>query len=808
MDSVLYQVTPAVGADGKGIMKLIPVQRSDRQPPPAQQDVQRSNGQLLGQSYLTQTHAQVISGQSFPTQTPVLRTNGVSHPTLMPVQLLSAQFFPTQTPVQSYPIQTPVQIINGQSVPMQMPFQRTDGQSYLTAVPQKVFTVFKPLLQSASPPFVSPLNVLTGKMDSLKTQSLQQQTEARIPQTGSPSVGGSSEIPASETSPALRKSEVPNFPTEAHAPSVYSSKHQPVVKDQTFSPSASFSAKRSSPIVIYLSPDSTENPEVALGSAADRLRELAVMVNTCDSLCKSAGSEPFTCDAPLKKGPAPKLKLIPKASGRPCSPTRWVIEEIGSCLAKGPSIKLPPSESAHFSKKQDVPNQTLPENPNPWVVYDGRMFYGTKAGRSSSKPPTATQSLPPSSFSSLQQPVGSAGSLTNEVIDLCDDDCSPSSNMSSVYCEEEDHVIFVSYVPPKSKSGSGLKDGLGSGSSSSRTNAAAGRDTGRVQSPSISLNGSGPAEGVIVESLNPKCLIGTTKQCPDNLEMDTEAGSSGSPSKEEHPATVQNSELPVPAGTSSSAPETCPKSDHQLRNIFGITADVKICLQKIDEMPHWCVSASVVQTTSRGPVDGSDLSRDVLKAKEVSLQDFPSPDKLDDNVRTEREHSPSPHSRTLRSPCVSKENCCSFSPQAKPVFGYVEPIDEDFPDENDLPQLQDTPVHPQTQTCVEVTANTRRMGRTRKRTMCLCCVPPTLLPVIKSGTRLEELEMWMSAIEPASKRVGRTKAARKTSTRISHPNCRVHKPPAGSDPSTVPEGLKRHEQIKKHNEHQAKKLHK
>lgn len=260
-----------------------------------------------------------------------------------------------------------------------------------------------------------------------------------------------------------------------------------------------------------------------------------------------------------------------------------------------------------------------------------------------------------------------------------------------------------------------------------------------------------------------------------------------------------NSELPVPAGTSSSAPELCQKSDHQLRNIFGITADVRICLQKIDEMPRWCVSASVVQTNSRGPVDGSDLSRDVLKAKEVSLQDFPSPDKLD----VDGEHSPSPHSRTLRSPCVSKENCCSFSPEAKPLFSYVEPIDEDFPDENDLPQIQDAPVHPQTQTCVEVNANTRRMGRTRKRTMCLCCVPPTLLPVIKSGIRLEELEMWMSASEPASKRAGRTKAARK-----SHPNCRVHKPPAGSDPSTVPEGLKGHEQIRRHNEHQAKKQHK
>uniref|UniRef100_A0A3B3XZM5 Uncharacterized protein n=1 Tax=Poecilia mexicana TaxID=48701 RepID=A0A3B3XZM5_9TELE len=88
--SVLYQVMPAIGADGKDIMKLIPVHRSNGQPPPTQQNV--------GQSYLTQTHVQVINGQSFPAQTPVLRTTGLSHPTLTPVQLLNAQFFPTQIP--------------------------------------------------------------------------------------------------------------------------------------------------------------------------------------------------------------------------------------------------------------------------------------------------------------------------------------------------------------------------------------------------------------------------------------------------------------------------------------------------------------------------------------------------------------------------------------------------------------------------------------------------------------------------------------------------------------------------------------
>ncbi|KAM4737302.1 uncharacterized protein lrif1 [Anableps anableps] len=765
--SVLYQVMPAVGADGKNIMKLVPVLRNNRQPSLTQPVVQGSNGQ----AYLTQT----------------------------PVQIINAQFFP---------IQTPVQVIN--------------GQSYLNTTPQKVITVFNPLLQGASPQFigspVSAVNVWSSQMDSssrssLNTKSPQQQTvnsEAKIPQTRSPSVGCSVEVPLSEKSPTLCRSEVPNVPNEAQVPSVSVSKHQPVVKDQLLSPSASFSAKCSSPTVIYVSPVTTENPKATqtIGSTAEHLRGLAVMVNTYEE------SQLFTCDAPPKKGSAPKLKLIPKVSKRPNSPTRWVIEEMGGCTAEDVSITPPSSESASspslssFSKKEDVPKQTLPESPNPWVMYDGRLFYGTKKGGSSSKSPAAPQLLP----SSSQQPVKSAGPLTNEVIDLCDDDSSPSSNTAAIYGGEEDNVIFVSYVPPKSKSGSAQKDWLGCESSSSRADVPAGRDRGRLQSTSGSRDVAGPAEVVRTESLNPKGLMGIPDQQLDNLEMDAEMGSLAAPSKEQRAPAVQNSELPVPVGTSSSAAQPCQKSDHQLRSIFGITADIKICLQKIDEMPHWCVSANVLQTKSRGPVDGGEMSRNVFKVREVSLQEFPSPDKLDVKVLTEQ--SPSSHAISLRSPCVSKENCCnssemSFSPGAESVFGYVEPIDEDFPDENDIPQLQDTPAHPQT--FVEVNTNTRRMGRTRKRTMCLCCVPPILLPVIKSGTRLEELERWMSTTETASKRGGRTKAARKdgkTSTKVSHLNCRVHKPPASTGSSTGSEGLKRHEQIRRHNEHQANKQHK
>ncbi|MED6265077.1 hypothetical protein CHARACLAT_021795 [Characodon lateralis] len=866
--SVLYQAMPAVGADGKNIMKLIPVLRNNGQPFPTQAAVQRSTGH----SSSTQTPVQIINAQSFPAQMPALRTNGLSYPTQTPVQIINAQFFPTQMPVQrangqAFPSQTPVQIINRQSFPIQMPVQRTNeqsyptlkpvqiinspssltqmpavktsrqsfltqasvlrtnGQSYLTTTPQKVITVFNPLLQSAPPQFISRL----ANGGASKKQSPQQQTVtslAKIPQTGSPSVGSSIELPVTVKSPTLPKSNVLNVPTRTQVKRISVSKDQPVVKEPNFSPSACFSARCSSPTVIYVSPVTTMNQKVTqtIGSAAERLRELALKVNTCDSLSKGDESQAITCDSPLIKGTTPKLKLIPKVSQRPNSPTRWVIEEMDSCTAQSTTVKHLSSESASsgclqsFSVKEDVPNKTLPENP--WVIYDGRMFYVTKKGSSPSESPAATQLI----SSSPQQPAKSPFTQTNEVIDLCGDGSSPSSNMPPIYCGDEDNVVFVSYVPPKSKSGPAQKHKLGSVSSNIRTDVSAQRDGGQVQSTSIIHDTPvyGPAEVDRTESLNINGLKRIPDQQVDPLEMDAETGSSANPNKEECASKVQNSEQPVPDGTSLSTCEPCQKSDHQLRNIFGITADLKICLQKIDETPHWCFSANFPQTKSRGPVH-SEKSTNVLKVKEVSLQDFSSPDRLDVKVLTEPSYSISFRSPDIKlntkPQCMSKENCCSglemsFLPEGESVIGYVEPIDEDFPDENDISQLRDTPVQLETQTCLDVNTNMRRVGRTRKRTMCPCCVPTILHPVIKSATKLEEAERWMSTTQRSRKRRGRTKASRndgRTSRRISFPNCKVHQPPASSGSSTASthtERLKRHEQIRRHNEHLAKKQHK
>ncbi|XP_038164911.1 ligand-dependent nuclear receptor-interacting factor 1 [Cyprinodon tularosa] len=817
--SVLYQAMLTVGADGKNIMKLIPVPRRNGQPSPTQAAVQRSKGH----SHLTPT--------SFPTQIPV-RSNTMSHSTLTPVPIINAQFVPTQMPIQktngqTCPTQTPVQIINGHS-PIQVAFQRTNeqsvqiigpkslptqtplstsGQPRLIATPKKAFSVYKPLLPKASPQFtsrpvssvnVSPSQIDSSHRDSLHEQSPQQQTvnpSAKVPQTGSPSVGCSVEPQVTAVSPAVHQSDVHKIIPKEQSQKNKLSNGRPDVKEPIFAPSACFSARESSPTVIFVSPGNTRHQEVTktIGSAADRLRNLAEIMNKYNSNSNSGKTREFNCGLPPQAGVGPKLKLIPKLSKRPNSPIRWVIEDIDSCNDGHASIKPLSSESASSGNPASL-NKTASERP--WLTYDGRLFYVTKRGGSSFESPAATQSVPSSSQQSVflttvgKSPVTSA----DEVIDLCDDDGSPSSYMPENNPGDEDNVIFVSYVPPKTKSCSTGKEQLGVDGSNSRTDVLPARDGERIQNTSVSREECvvSPTEMDASESLTSKRLERNPDQQLVTMETDAETVDLANTNKEESSPTVQNSEQPAPDQTSSSASELCQTSDHQLRKIFGITADVKICLQRLDEAPHWRLPAQFPHTKSRVPVEGDGRLRINFK------------DKVDVKVLTELEQ------------CASKENCCSglensFSPEAESVIGYVEPIDEDFTDENYIPQLQDTHVHPQTQKCGDINPSTRRVGRTRKRTMCLCCVPTILHPVIKSATSWEEVESWTSTIEGMSKGGGRTKASRKdgrTSTGIGYPSCKVHKTSASSGSSTDSDGLKRHEQIMRHSQHQAKKQHK
>lgn len=151
--------------------------------------------------------------------------------------------------------------------------------------------------------------------------------------------------------------------------------------------------------------------------------------------------------------------------------------------------------------------------------------------------------------------------------------------------------------------------------------------------------------------------------------------------------------------------------------MFGITSDVRISLRRMDETSSWSGSARSECVSSL-----EDLQEATNRLRELSGSC--KRQHADHSVNNECHSAQSPLSRTL----------CDAETES--MVGYVEPIEEDFPspDENDMPTLHHTTAQLQTQT--------RRIGRTRKRTMCPCCTPGFLGPAVKSSPRLEEPEKW------------------------------------------------------------------
>lgn len=252
---------------------------------------------------------------------------------------------------------------------------------------------------------------------------------------------------------------------------------------------------------------------------------------------------------------------------------------------------------------------------------------------------------------------------------------------------------------------------------------------------------------------------------------------------------------------------------------------MNICLQRIDEASAGSLPAELLQMAGEAHQEPTSS----LKEKEPFLQDLYSPQEtgsygeslIDVKAMKEQELLADPatplkcsHFKLNTKPLSALKNKhhagqsslkgTSCGVETEPVIGYVEPIDEDFlsTDENDMPNSQDT------QTCVDLNANTRRIGRTRKRTVCPCCVSGTQGPAAKSSTKSSEPEnKWAWTTEQTSRKGGKTKAARKdvkTSGRIScltaknKQNCKTHAVPASDSLTSVDyDDLKQQEQIRR-----------
>ncbi|XP_037629780.1 ligand-dependent nuclear receptor-interacting factor 1 isoform X2 [Sebastes umbrosus] len=699
-----------------------------------------------------------------------------------------------------------------------------------------------------------------------KHQLHQQKAPMATPVTNSRKLGRPpNQLPVTVKSPALSRGQYLQIPPNAQVRTVQASELPPGIKKQIFTSSNNSSPSSGLPSAAYVSPIASVNLGLTpqSDSALDKLKLLCNIANK-------------TSCGPPSKGSQPHLKLIPKVSQRPNSPIKWAIEEEDNSAAPTldptdfsvtSEILRVVAERENGGKHCDIITKPVSGSSqgksgrgqeNNLVMCRGKMFFVAQ------NPQQSLESAAPQKRQGVKMILLDG---SDEVIDLCDDDThddtsqqAASVHMSAVTHPDEDNVIFVSYSPPKSESESEstqdlrLKtqmalvketDQMGKSSSNNVTEQKSLDDTAgtlgrRKPGQSTSVNTvknrtHACGSAVMHEASSISSQQSTSTKQLESMDVETKSpadpstsdGSSEICSRMEDTHKMESSMNPAESWTSSLSPESCEMADNLLRQMFGITADVKICLQRIDGASVGSLPAEPLQCVSMRSVEDHQEPTSELKEKELFSQETDSCSGLinDERVKvpTDQELSgdsatPSPHTD------IGPLECSHFKPNTKTLsvlrnkrhlgntsltgtsddvetesmIGYVEPIDEDFlsTDESDTHNSQDTAARPQTPTCVDLDTSTRRMGRKRKRTTCPCCIPGT-----------QEPEQWAWTTERTSKKGGRTNAVRKdvkTSGRISCLTaknkhiCRTSEDPASESLSTTSvdyDELKLHEQI-------------
>lgn len=703
---VYYQAIPAVGADGKNIMKLIPVQ--------------------------------MVNGHFFRTDVNKARTDCT----------------PQKAAIQGV------------------------KKAALSDIPSHQFVKKQ----------VSSVNTTSNRVEldhgySLNKLSVQQQAVSlpdKAPSTTThPANCGRSvrrpcQLQVTRTSPPLTKGHHLPDATNAQVQTIPVSELCHVVKKPTFNLSENSSAGSNSPSVAYLSPTPTVNHGVTppTNSALDSLKLFSDTSNKAQCRSHSKGSNPH-------------LKLIPKASQRANSPIKWVIEE-EETLGKNCDIVQAAAEreTSREGSEKTVPRSVLGKSgqgqKNAQVVCNGKVFYLSKkcnvpfkTGQSDpatlvlnckshrTRTPSSQQSVEPVLTQTQQDIRIIIPDESDEVIDLCDEeDSTPPAALV-----DEDNVIFVSYIPPKSESGStqmaleketdktsATRSNCVTKDKSCRTGV---NDEDKDRGPP--LRGKQPGQMSLPTVKNVACVTNmhrdsnvksqrcTSTQQLKNVKADVETqspadtssleNSSGTSQRGKDTDKMHSSSDPAPCWTSLLPPKPRQMADHVLRQIFGVTADVKICLYRVDETSVWPDHTQPLQSeSSLGSVE--NLHESCKKQKMHNELDLSA----DPATRTCQTHI------SIENKCYSGENSCDVRSAAE--IGYVEPIEEDFSSTDENKVL--TTAHPQSQTCVAVNTKTR-LGRTRKRTMCPCCTPGTLGPAVKSAVRSEEPERGAWTAEQISK---------------------------------------------------------
>ncbi|XP_061128444.1 ligand-dependent nuclear receptor-interacting factor 1 [Syngnathus typhle] len=536
---------------------------------------------------------------------------------------------------------------------------------------------------------------------------------------------------------------------------VSASKARSGIKNQLpFSSSNSFSSS-----------DSTNVPTISSKTSVSQSSDSSY-ISELENVCSTSST------TSLSLGPAKShLQLIPKVSQRPDSPMKWVIEEVNSnesALPNSPPVLSKTYQTLETSNKFGALEKVVPDSlsslatsethqQQAMVMCDGRVFFAAEKDALSS--PVASRkkkcapknSLAPSSSSSLMQHSRMTTSNgPNEVIDLCSDD-NPNDVSQTLLMDsslDEDNVIFVSYIPPKSENAplqSMAEQTLQNETNRTRTlghvtehirttlnssetahdHLACGSSIDRIQKPDQSVIGSTVAneysDSVISSHYN------SDEQQLDSFEVSRRMDDSG----------LTSGESTDKEERSSNALPLCRSFDHLLRKNFGVTADVRICLHRINPESS---GFGLDKLARNGPTENILNPTNLLKESELFMQYHYNPHGLD------RSACPV----DVKTAKLAGGESVASSPHAGSMVGYVEPIDEDITisDENDTPSNQDST----SQSLYSAHSNTSRMGRARKRPKCPCCVPGTQGLAVKTGTKVEESQRLTWTRNHTSKR--------------------------------------------------------
>ncbi|XP_070300726.1 uncharacterized protein [Salvelinus sp. IW2-2015] len=654
---VFYQAMPAVGTDGRNVMKLIPVQKV--------------NGQFVRSP--TSTMKDIAEPQ---------RDLTLDVPSISKINMCTLG--PTA---------------KGQSVNKRQFYMSTSqNPTNLTGIYKSV-SIQTPIVTTKMRQPQSALSLTSPELTLLNKDQL----------------------PVTVKSPVLPNGQYLQIPPNAQVKTLPASALPPAIKRQIFTSSTSCASNSNLPMVLYVSPVQTMKPGgtplcPTSQKAPLSLSRLPRSSGQTHSTCSSSGSTPCSTTAKDIKRPVTPLKwVIEETDGSPAPclvpvNSSSMTSDILKTLAEMEKATKPcENTSKKCSPSQESQTKIGQEKDNALVMYNGKVYFVAKKTpelcNRPSKPLEASRnmgdsttqaaesvrfnqriSLPPSlplssslgsQLSNKTRPDPKHIVIPDDIIDLCDDD--PQDDLtyqaistrdvtrqplrqSEVDEDEDSNVIFVSYLPPKTVSKVAEEDkemahmlndleaeqevlcsqdhlngqivdsqNKVSGLSIEKCQSVAtaqdmagcqGSATGQeLNSRQHNITGQyrkilqrfhGRATGIRIENIQGNATskeMGSSHPSASTQEMGNvqdDATDQGIGNSQHHPATQEmdnitgstslQTEMETHKEKSSSDPipeqrtsvldmESLESCDRLLKQMFGITSDVKICLERIDAKP-------------------------------------------------------------------------------------------------------------------------------------------------------------------------------------------------------------------------------